>query len=132
VDPELLYPLRHQGEESQTHIAIIRSREALVDCRTQLVNPGYAERSSPLGLACPSARPEAFTRKPPPTYLRRFGWPLGRDYEGLKLVGRLAPRLHRGATGGSKRPDHLHATVRALGRACRLAGQYRPGGSLGI
>jgi transposase len=38
VDPKLLYPLKHRGEESQAHMALIRSREALVSCRTQLVN----------------------------------------------------------------------------------------------
>jgi transposase len=38
VDPKLLYPLRHRGEESQAHMALIRSREALVSSRTQLVN----------------------------------------------------------------------------------------------
>jgi transposase len=38
VDPKLLYPLKHRGEDSQSHLAIIRSREALVGCRTQLVN----------------------------------------------------------------------------------------------
>jgi transposase len=38
LDPKLLYPLRHRGEESQAHLALIRSREALVGCRTQLVN----------------------------------------------------------------------------------------------
>jgi transposase len=38
VDPTLLYPLRHRGEECQAHMTIIRSRQALVDCRTQLVN----------------------------------------------------------------------------------------------
>jgi transposase len=38
VDPKLLYPLKHRGEDSQAHMAIIRSRQALVDCRTQLVN----------------------------------------------------------------------------------------------
>jgi len=38
LDPKLLYPLKHRGEESQAHMAIIRSREALVNCRTQLVN----------------------------------------------------------------------------------------------
>src|SRR5829696_728309 len=37
LDPKLLYPLKHRGEESQAHMAIIRSREALVSCRTQLV-----------------------------------------------------------------------------------------------
>jgi transposase len=44
VDPKLLYPLKHRGEASQAHMALIRSRQALVDCRTQLVNPGYAGR----------------------------------------------------------------------------------------
>ncbi len=38
VDPKLLYPLKHRGEESQAHMAIIRSRQALVGSRTQLVN----------------------------------------------------------------------------------------------
>jgi transposase len=38
VDPKLLYPLKHRGEESQAHMAIIRSREVLVRTRTQLVN----------------------------------------------------------------------------------------------
>jgi transposase len=38
LDPKLLYPLKHRGEESQAHLAIIRSRQALVGCRTQLVN----------------------------------------------------------------------------------------------
>jgi transposase len=38
LDPKLLYPLKHRGEDSQAHMALIRSREALVSCRTQLVN----------------------------------------------------------------------------------------------
>ena len=38
VDPKLLYPLRHRGQECQAHMAIVRSREALVGTRTQLVN----------------------------------------------------------------------------------------------
>jgi transposase len=38
LHPKLLYPLKHRAEHSQAHLAIIRSREALVGCRTQLVN----------------------------------------------------------------------------------------------
>jgi len=38
LDPKLLYPVRHRGEGAQAHMALIRSRQALVDCRTQLVN----------------------------------------------------------------------------------------------
>jgi transposase len=71
VDPKLLYPLKHRGEESQAHMALIRSRQALVGCRTQLVNHVPKERSSPSGLACPSARPEASTTRRPSTSLMR-------------------------------------------------------------
>jgi transposase len=38
VDPKLLYPLKHRSQECQAHMAIVRSREALVGTRTQLVN----------------------------------------------------------------------------------------------
>jgi transposase len=67
VDPKLLYPLKHRGEEGQAHMALIRSREALVSVRTQLVTT-FGERSSPSGPACPSARQEASTRGLPNTY----------------------------------------------------------------
>jgi len=62
LDPKLLYPLKHRGEDSQAHLALIRSRQALIGCRTQLVNHVPKERSSPSVIACPSARPEASTR----------------------------------------------------------------------
>jgi len=38
LDPRLLYPVEHRSEDSQAHLALIRSRQALVGCRTQLVN----------------------------------------------------------------------------------------------
>jgi transposase len=38
LDPKLLYPLKDRSEDSQAHLAIVRLRQALVDCRTQLVN----------------------------------------------------------------------------------------------
>jgi hypothetical protein len=56
VDPQLLYALKHRGEDSQAHMAIVRSREALVGCRTQLVNHGPKERSNPSEEGCPSAQ----------------------------------------------------------------------------
>ena len=73
LDPKLLYPLRHRGEESQAHMALIRSRQALVDCRTQLVNHVPKEPSRPSGRACPSARPGVSTRERPSTSQRRSG-----------------------------------------------------------
>jgi transposase len=38
LDPRLLSPVRHRGRESQVHLALVRSREALVGARTKLVN----------------------------------------------------------------------------------------------
>jgi hypothetical protein len=64
VDPKLLYPLKHRSEGSQAHVAVIRSREALMSCRTQLVNHGYVPFVAPfcakrLRLATPQL-PEDF------------------------------------------------------------------------
>lgn len=44
ADPELLYPVEHGGEDSQAHLAVVHSREALIRSRTQMINPGYAGR----------------------------------------------------------------------------------------
>jgi transposase len=38
LDPKLLAPLKHRGEAAQAHLALLRSREALVETRTRLVN----------------------------------------------------------------------------------------------
>jgi transposase len=73
LDPKLLYPLKHRGESAQAHMALIRSRQALVGCRTQLVNHVPKERSSPSGLACPNVLREASTREPLSTSPRRCG-----------------------------------------------------------
>jgi hypothetical protein len=73
LDPKLLYPIKHRDEDSQAHMALIRSRQALIGSRTQLVNPGNEERSSPSGPVCLSARPGASTRAPPRTSQCRCG-----------------------------------------------------------
>ena len=75
LDPKLLYPLKHRGQESQAHLAIIRSREALVSCRTQLVNHVPKGRSSPSEVGCPSARPGASTSEPQSTSPRHSDQP---------------------------------------------------------
>ena len=38
LDPKLLAPLQHRGESSQAHLAIVRSREALIEARAKLIN----------------------------------------------------------------------------------------------
>jgi transposase len=64
LDRKLLYPLRHRGEESQAHLAIIRSRQALVDCRTQLVNHVRAAVKS-FGARLPKCPARSFHKRAP-------------------------------------------------------------------
>jgi transposase len=56
VDPKLLYPLKHRGEDSQAHMALVRARQALVGARTQLVIHVPKEQSNPSEPVCPSVR----------------------------------------------------------------------------
>jgi len=50
VDPQLLRPIRHRGEEAQADLTVIRMRAGLLDARTKLVNlvrgtvKGFGER----------------------------------------------------------------------------------------
>jgi transposase len=64
LDPKLLYPLKHRGEESQAHMAIIRSREALVGTRTQLVNHVRGAVKS-FGARLPKCPARSFHNKAP-------------------------------------------------------------------
>jgi transposase len=64
VDPKLLHPLRHRGEGSQAHLAIIRSREALVSTRTQLVNHVRGAVKS-FGARLPKCPARSFHKRAP-------------------------------------------------------------------
>src|SRR5215218_5493716 len=79
LDPKLLSPIKHRGEDSQAHLALLRSRDALVGARTKLVNPGYAEQSSHLGPVCPSARQRASTIESQSTCLKSWHQPWNRS-----------------------------------------------------
>ena len=75
VDPRLLYALKHRGEECQAHMALIRSRQALVGCRTQLVNHVRGAVKS-FGGRLPKCPARSFHNKAPEsTYRMPFGWP---------------------------------------------------------
>jgi transposase len=62
LDPELLYPLKHRGEVSQAHLALIHSREALVRGRTQLINHVRGTVKS-FGARLPKCSAESFHHK---------------------------------------------------------------------
>jgi transposase len=64
LDPKLLYPLKHRGEDSQAHMALIRSRQALVGARTQLVNHVRGAVKS-FGARLPKCPARSFHKKAP-------------------------------------------------------------------
>src|SRR3712207_6849560 len=64
LDPKLLYPVRHRGEDSQAHMALIRFRQALVVCRTQLVNHVRGALKS-FGARLPKCPARSFQKRAP-------------------------------------------------------------------
>jgi transposase len=90
LDPKLLYPLKHRGENSQAHLALIRSREALVSCRTQLVNHVRGAVKS-FGARLPKCPAVSFHNKAP-EHIPEPLWPalLGPI---LEQIGSLTERI---------------------------------------
>jgi transposase len=64
LDPKLLHPLKHRGEECQAHMALIRSREALVSARTKLVNHVRGAVKS-FGARLPKCPARSFHKRAP-------------------------------------------------------------------
>src|SRR5215210_1728575 len=64
LDPKLLYPVRHRGEDAQSHMALIRSRQALIGCRTQLVNHVRGAFKS-FGARLPKCPARSFHKRAP-------------------------------------------------------------------
>jgi transposase len=91
LDPKLLYPVRHRGLDSQAHMAIIRSRQALVDCRTQLVNHVRGVVKS-FGNRLPKCPARSFHNRAPehiPEALRLALGPI------LEQIGSLTERIRQ-------------------------------------
>jgi transposase len=62
LDPQLLWPVEHRGPQAQKDLALLRSRDALVQARTQLINHTRGVVKS-IGQRLPSCNSEAFVRK---------------------------------------------------------------------
>ena len=78
LGPKLLSPLKHRGETSQAHLALLRSREALIGVRTQLINHVRGAVKS-LGHRLPKCSAESFHKRVStqiPTLLRAALQPL--------------------------------------------------------
>jgi transposase len=62
LDPQLLSPVTHRGPQAQKDLALLRSRDALVEARTQLINHSRGLVKA-VGQRLPSCSSEAFPRK---------------------------------------------------------------------
>jgi transposase len=89
LDPKLLYPLKHRGEDSQAHLAIIRSREALISCRTQLVNHVRGAVKS-FGARLPKCPARSFHNKAA-AHIPQALWPAVEPL--LETIGSLTQRI---------------------------------------
>jgi transposase len=89
LDPKLLYPLNHRGEDSQAHLAIIRSRQALIATRTQLINHLRGAVKS-FGARLPKCVARSFHRKAPEHLPEELDVALGAI---LETIGSLTERI---------------------------------------
>lgn len=90
LDPKLLYPLKHRSEECQAHMAIIRSREALVGCRTQLVNHVRGAVKS-FGARLPKCPARSFHKKKVVEHIPEALWPAVEPL--LEMIVSLTERI---------------------------------------
>ena len=87
VDPSLLRPIRHRGENAQGHLLAIRVRAALVDARTSLVNAarGFAQASGERLPACDADSLDVETMNALPAGLQERLRPLLEQIESLTV-----------------------------------------------
>jgi transposase len=62
LDPELLSPIHHRSPQAQADLAVLRSRDALVRCRTLLINHSR-DIVKASGSRLPSCSADSFARK---------------------------------------------------------------------
>lgn len=62
VDPQLLAPIHHRGQKTQTHLVVVRARAAMVRVRTTLIVSARNTVKS-LGLKIPSSSCASFYRR---------------------------------------------------------------------
>jgi transposase len=62
ADPALLYPIQHRGEEAQADLAVLRSRDQLVQARTQLITHVRNSVKS-IGDRLPKCDTDVFARR---------------------------------------------------------------------
>jgi transposase len=90
VDPQLLHPIRHRGEQAQADLAVLKARDGLVRARSLLINLARSLVKG-LGARLPSCSAEAFAHKAAeavPELLQPAVLPL------LTTVAQLTEQIH--------------------------------------
>lgn len=62
IEPKLLWPLRHRNSQAQADLVMIKSRDALVRCRAQLINHARGVVKTH-GERLPACSTESFTKR---------------------------------------------------------------------
>jgi transposase len=98
VDPKLLHPIQHRGGTAQADRALLRSRNALVECRTKLINHTRGIVKS-MGGRLPSCSSSSFhkrVRQDLPNELKPALTPVLDTIAALNLkIQRLETRIER-------------------------------------
>ena len=99
LDPQLLWPVKHRGPAAQKDLAILRSRDALVQARTRLINHSRGLVKS-VGQRLPSCSSEAFSRR---------------------VIGAIPDSLEPGLLPVLEMITSLNAQIKALNRRIDVA-----------
>lgn len=89
VDPTLLSPIQHRGEEVHGVLTILQGRRALVECRTKLVNL-FRGQLKCRGIKVPACAANSFHKKVQevlPDELRVILWPM------VDMIAELTKRI---------------------------------------
>ncbi len=123
LDPKLLSPIEHRGESSQAHLALIRSREALVRTRARLINH-VRFTVKPFGHRLPKCSPRGFHKKVAgriPEFLEPSLGPILQTIEELTVRIRVYDRKLEAAAGELYPETKLLRQVQGVGPLTALA-----------
>lgn len=110
LDPRLLSPIKHRGESSQTHLALLRSRDALVGTRTKLVNHVRGTVKA-FGVRLPRCTAQSFHHKAAEHLPRQLALALGAV---LEIIASLSERIREYDRKLEEIADELYPETKLL------------------
>jgi transposase len=110
LDPKLLSPIKHRGEASQCHLALVHSRDALVETRTKLVNHVRGTVKA-FGARLPKCTAQSFHHKTAEHLPQGLVVALGPI---LETIGTLSERIREYDRRLEKLADELYPETRLL------------------